>query len=168
MGDWIGEKFSGLFGGMFDKLPELLKAPLNGVLGLVNLLIDGINFMIRGINKIKIDMPDWDWLPNNVQGKSLGFDINEIKHIKYFADGGILTQPTTFGFMGNTQLVGGEAGAEAIIPLDKLPELFNKIQGKMQSKTGDTYNVNINPKNIREWNDIVRISQNQKQFGRAM
>lgn len=43
---------------------------------------------------------------------------------KYFADGGILTKATTFGFMGNTRLVGGEAGAEAIIPLDRLPQLM--------------------------------------------
>jgi len=156
-----------VFKSVFDSLVDIVKTPLNLILGLVNGLIDGINFIIKGINKIKIDIPDWDWLPDNIQGKSLGFNIDEIKHIKYFAEGGILTQATTFGFMGNTQLVGGEAGAEAIIPLDKLPDLMAKMQGKRQNKIGDTYNVSINVKDIKEFNDIVRMSQNQKQFGRA-
>lgn len=157
IGDWISDKFSGLFGDMFDKLPDLLKAPLNGVLGLINLLIDGINVMIRGINKISFDIPDWDWLPDNVQGKSLGFNIKEIKRIEYFADGGILTQPTTFGFIGNTQLVGGEAGAEAIIPLDKLPELMAKIQGNNKNITiNQTFN---SPKPLNRL-ETIRQSKN--------
>ena len=46
---------------------------------------------------------------------------------KEFAEGGILTKATTFGFMGNTQLVGGEAGTEAVIPLKKLPDLIKKM-----------------------------------------
>lgn len=155
MGDWIGEKFSGLFGGMFDKLPELLKAPLNGILFLVNGLIDGVNFLIGGLNKLSIDIPDW--VPE-IGGKSFGVDINKIEHIKYFAEGGILTQPTTFGFMGNTRLVGGEAGAEAIIPLDKLPDLMAKMQGN-NKKVEYTQNI-YSPKALSSY----EISRNTKRM----
>lgn len=39
--------------------------------------------------------------------------------IEWFAKGGIMTGPTMFGGSGNTAFVGGEAGAEAIIPLNE-------------------------------------------------
>ena len=40
--------------------------------------------------------------------------------VKWNAQGGILTQPTIFGRMGDTLLGGGEAGDEAIAPIDLL------------------------------------------------
>ena len=40
--------------------------------------------------------------------------------VKWNAQGGILTKPTIFGMNGNTFLGGGEAGEEAILPIDRL------------------------------------------------
>ncbi len=40
--------------------------------------------------------------------------------VKWNAEGAVLTKPTIFGRMGNTFLGGGEAGAEAIAPIDVL------------------------------------------------
>lgn len=40
--------------------------------------------------------------------------------IEWYAKGGILTNPTLFGFNGNRAMVGGEAGAEAVLPIDTL------------------------------------------------
>lgn len=40
--------------------------------------------------------------------------------IKWFAKGGILTRPTVFGMNGNSLMVGGEAGKEAVAPLSDL------------------------------------------------
>lgn len=40
--------------------------------------------------------------------------------VKWNAEGGILTKPTIFGMTGNTLLGGGEAGDEAIAPIDTL------------------------------------------------
>lgn len=40
--------------------------------------------------------------------------------ISYYAKGAILTRPTLFGINGNKGMVGGEAGDEAILPLDTL------------------------------------------------
>lgn len=39
--------------------------------------------------------------------------------IEWFAKGGIMNNPTAFGMNGNNLMVGGEAGAEAILPLNK-------------------------------------------------
>lgn len=54
------------------------------------------------------------------------FSINppSVPHfgISWYKEGGILTQPTIFGAAGNTLLAGGEAGAEAVVPLATLWE----------------------------------------------
>lgn len=48
------------------------------------------------------------------KGKLPSFDV------KWNAEGGILTKPAIFGMAGNTMLGGGEAGAEAIAPIETL------------------------------------------------
>lgn len=54
--------------------------------------------------------------------------------IKWNAEGGILTKPTIFGAIGNTLLGGGEAGHEAILPIDKLEGyVSNAVAKTMQA-----------------------------------
>lgn len=50
--------------------------------------------------------------------------------IAWYAKGGILTSPTIFGMNGNSLLGGGEAGAEAVIPLS---ELWKQMEEKMSA-----------------------------------
>lgn len=40
--------------------------------------------------------------------------------VEWYAKGGILNRPTLFGMNGSNAMVGGEAGAEAVLPLDLL------------------------------------------------
>lgn len=40
--------------------------------------------------------------------------------VQYYAKGAVLTRPTMFGINGSKQMVGGEAGDEAILPVDTL------------------------------------------------
>ncbi|WP_027633057.1 phage tail tape measure protein [Clostridium hydrogeniformans] len=44
--------------------------------------------------------------------------------IDWYAEGGILTKPTMFGMMNGRAQVGGEAGPEAVIPIEKLEEFI--------------------------------------------
>lgn len=63
------------------------------------------------------------------------FSINppSVPHfgISWYKDGGILTCPTIFGAAGNNLLAGGEAGAEAVVPLatlwDKLETMITSV-----------------------------------------
>lgn len=50
----------------------------------------------------------------------LGLDGVPKFSVEWNAKGGILTRPTIFGMSGNTLLGGGEAGHEAIAPIDTL------------------------------------------------
>ena len=47
--------------------------------------------------------------------------------VKWYANGGILTQPTIFGMSGGKFLGGGEAGAEAVLPLSNLEEMIVNV-----------------------------------------
>lgn len=63
---WEGVK--NIFKGIVDTLWSIIKFPLN-------LIIDGINALIGGLNKIKFDVPDWIPL---IGGKKFGFNIPKI------------------------------------------------------------------------------------------
>ncbi len=139
MGGWLGDKIKGFFTPIFEGIKTIAEAPLKGIQGLLNGLISGLNVLIKGANKISFDVPDW--VPV-MGGKKFGFNIPEIPKVQYFAEGGIMTKPTTFGFMNNRRLVGGEAGAEAILPLNKLPELIQKL-GLMPNQGAIHTQINI-------------------------
>lgn len=47
--------------------------------------------------------------------------------VDYYKTGGIMTNPTIFGLNGNSWMVGGEAGAEAILPLQEFYQKFSSI-----------------------------------------
>lgn len=74
---WEGIKkvFSGVgdfFSSVFGKIGDIIKAP-------INFIIDALNFMIDGLNKLSFDIPEWVPL---VGGKKFGFDIPNIKKLR--------------------------------------------------------------------------------------
>lgn len=105
--DFIGNVFAGnwsaawqnitdIFGNIFGMIGNIAKAPINGVVGAVNAVIDGIN-------SVGFTIPDW--VPV-VGGKA--FSIN-IPKIPMLAKGGF-----TDGVS-----IAGEAGTEAVISFDR-------------------------------------------------
>lgn len=94
---WKGAKQ--VFKGVWDNIKSMFK-------GAVNFIIDGINLLISGLNKIKFSIPSW--VPG-IGGRSFGINIPKIPKL---AEGGIVTGPTLAMI--------GEAGPEAVIPLDKM------------------------------------------------
>jgi len=99
--DDLKGKWDRIWNGMGDTV----KLVWDGIKGYINLWIDALNFLIRGANQIKIEMPDW--VPG-IGGK--GFQMN-IAEIPSLASGGIVRSPTL--------AMVGERGPEAIIPLSK-------------------------------------------------
>lgn len=95
-GNWSGawEAVKGIFVTIWDGIQAALKFP-------VNLIIDGLNLLIGGLNKIKL--PEWKIL-GSLAGK--GIDIPLIPH---FAKGGF-----TDGLS-----IAGEDGREAVISFDR-------------------------------------------------
>lgn len=62
--------------------------------------------------------------------------------VSWYKEGGILTQPTIFGAAGNRLLAGGEAGAEAVVPLatlwDKLETMIGNVFNNASSTGGSS------------------------------
>lgn len=94
---WNGIKQ--IFQSIFESLAMIAKAPINGIIDLLNGAIDKVNDFIGAINKIGVDLPDW------LGGGRLGFNIPEIPNIPKLARGGVLSS--------GTALV-GEAGPELL------------------------------------------------------
>lgn len=110
-GDWEGawEGIKNIFKGIWETFEGILKAPLNGMIGILNGLIDGINWVIRGINSIHVEIPSWVPL---VGGSSIGFNLAEIGKLAYLAKGGILSAGSAIvGEAGPELLTMGSQGA---------------------------------------------------------
>ena len=89
---------------MFDGLKTAIISPINWI-------IEALNTVISGLNKISIKIPNW--VPH-YGGKKWGFNIKKIPKIE-LATGGIISMPGKGIPVGNA--VGGERGAEGVIPL---------------------------------------------------
>ena len=88
---WEGVKK--IFKGIWDTFEGIVKAPINGIIGLINGLISGItsgiNGVINALNKLSFTIPDWvpEW-----GGKTFGLDISHISipKIPYLASGAVI------------------------------------------------------------------------------
>ena len=89
---------AGWFQGIWDGISS-------GFRGAINAIIKGMNWLIRGMNKIHFDIPDW--VPG-VGGKGFGIHIGEIPLL---AEGGVIDKATLAML--------GESGKEAVVPLEK-------------------------------------------------
>ena len=70
-------------------------------------------------------------------------------NIDWYANGGILTNPTIFGMQGGHFLGGGEAGAEAVLPLSNLQTMITEGMTEALGSGGDTViNVSIDNNNL--------------------
>ncbi|MBR3320484.1 MAG: phage tail tape measure protein, partial [Exiguobacterium sp.] len=65
-------------------------------------------------------------------------------NVDWYANGGILTSPTIFGMQNGRFLGGGEAGAEAVLPLSNLETMIAGAMTQALGNGGDTIiNVSI-------------------------
>lgn len=134
-GDWslAWDGIKNIFKGIWDSFVELAKAPLNLLIGTINTFIAGaegaINVLIRGLNHISIDVPDW--VPK-IGGKKYGVSLNDVSfsRIEYLAKGGVVNSPTLS--------VIGEAGREAVVPLENNTGWMDKLATYLSAKMDNT------------------------------
>jgi phage-related protein len=137
---WIKNKFGDLKGALktvrntFSDIKNAISDKINDAKDSVRKAIDKIKgFFPLKIGKIfsnlkipKISVSGGK-APYGIAGKGKlpSFDV------KWNAQGGVLNKPTIFGNIGNTMLGGGEAGKEAIAPIETLQTY---IRAAVQSK----------------------------------
>lgn len=148
--DFIGGAFSGdwerawqgvadIFGGIWSLMESLIKAPINGVIGLINALIqgvtDGINAVIGLLNSFQVDVPDW--VPG-IGGESFGFNLGTLTapQIPYLAKGGVAKANNPF-----LAVVGDNPTQDEIIsPYNTLVEAVREAVSGLGS-TGGAQNI---------------------------
>lgn len=113
------EGFRNFFTGMWDGFVGVVKGAVNGIIGFLNTLIKAINLVGDGLGFIS--------------GGALHFEIGKIP---YLAKGGVVDRPTLAMI--------GEAGKEAVMPLENntgwINELADKLASKMQPSQATTTN----------------------------
>ena len=101
----------------------------------------GINWLIRQINKIRFEMPDW--VPG-IGGKKFGINIPEIS-LPTFKHGGIIPEPTLLTSLRTMKpyAIAGEAGAERVSPMGvgQMMTIIQQIDGREISRTVMPYVV---------------------------
>lgn len=111
----------------WNNIKDAITTPINAAKKVVHDAIEAIKSKFKftwSLPKLK--------LPHiNISG-SFNLSPPSVPHfsIKWYKNGGIMTDPTVFGMAGNKLLAGGEAGAEAILPLkefyDRLGEMLDQ------------------------------------------
>lgn len=112
----------GAFRGIQSKMSGIWTGIWNTIKGFINKIIGGMNGMIRGMNKLSFKAPDW--VPG-LGGKSFGINIPNIPRL---AKGGIIDQPTV--------AMVGEAGKEAVMPLENNTGWITNLAGQIAGQMG--------------------------------
>ena len=157
-GDWsrawngIKEIFSGVFSG----LTAIAKAPLNAIIGLINGLISGVNWLIRKLNGIRITPPKWVTTLTGIG--SFGFNLSELSKIPYLANGGILSRGSAVVGEAGPELLTMAGGSAVVQPLTS-----NTTHNRSTYLGGMTVNVYAAPgQDVEEIADAVLERAQQK------
>ena len=155
-----------IFNAIWSTIKNTVNSIIGGIEHMANAVVNGVNTVIKALNNLKFKVPDW--VPE-LGGKEFGFDIPTLSQVSLprLAKGGIVD--------GATPLIAGEAGREAIVPLERntgwMDTIANKLGGMIVSSMeaffdnvdtgGDDYQkittiVQLNGKTLVEQEDQIR------------
>ena len=133
-GVWNGIKST--TSSVWNGIKNAILTPIEAAKSKVKGMVDSIKGFFGGL---KISLPKIKLPHFKISG---GFSIVPPKvpklSIDWYKDGGIMTRPTVFGASGNTLMAGGEAGAEAVLPLTMLWEKMESMLRRILSNESDT------------------------------
>lgn len=136
-----------IISGIFSGIQTTIQAKIGAARDAVGSAIDKIKgFFNFSISWPHIPMPHFSISPSGWKvGDLLQGSIPRL-NVSFYAQGGIMTAPTIFGMTGNTLHVGGEAGHEAILPLDRLQGFVDRAFAKHEVSNHNEVNVTVHAK----------------------
>ena len=107
---------------IWNSIKSAITGPINAAKSAVSSAMSAIKSAVNVHLKPKLTLPHI-----SVSGK-LSLNPPSVPKISvaWYRKGGIMTDPTVFGFSGSTAMVGGEAGPEGIIPLNPFYDYLDK------------------------------------------
>ena len=147
----IPSKIAGFFSGIGDRIADFFR----GIPNAIGAIFSGIKVPTLHISG---SLNPIDWVKNGKMPK-----------IDFYAKGGIMDGPTLFGFNGINPMIGGEAGREAVIPLNKetlgqIGDGIKKSTSGMNDESLVFNQYNYSPENI----DARTASKYAKRDGKDM
>ena len=143
---WTGIKNS--IGNAINGAKDLVSSAIGAIKGLFNFSVSWPHIPLPHFSVSGSANP-LDWLSKGVPSIS----------IDWYAKGGIMTKPTIFGANGNSLMVGGEAGNEAVLPLnDKTLGAIGRGIAQTMGDCPTNINITITGNVVREEADITRIA----------
>lgn len=124
---------------VWDSVCSKVKSAWDGIKAPFQSVVDWIGNLWQGI-KSKFKLPHFT-VSGSLNPLKWGEEGTPSIGVQWYAKGGIMTDPTVFGMNGANAMVGGEAGAEAILPLDgfykNLDDMLNDKLGSVIDKIGN-------------------------------
>lgn len=139
----LGNGFSNGVNWVLEKLNDLKER----VLSIADNLKSAFSFEWR-LPSLKLPHLQVHWDPvDNVLANFFGVTAFPRLSVSWFARGGILDGAQIFGRMGSTLLGGGEAGREAVLPLDRntdwMDQVAERVVAMLGFQSGGDVNVTI-------------------------
>lgn len=149
--DGIVEFIAGVFTGDWERAWNGIVSIFKGLVNLCIDIVEGfINGIISGLNFISIDVPEW--VPV-IGGEHFGFDIEPLSLPRWesggvlqkISVGGVLPRLATGGIVTASTLANiGEAGREAVLPLDANTEWMDILAERIGGSRRVPVNINLN------------------------
>jgi TP901 family phage tail tape measure protein len=106
--------------------------------------------ILAPFKNLHIPLPHFKFSTKQVNVAGLSFPVPNVK-IDWYKKGGIFTQPSIIGV--------GEAGAEAVVPIDKLSKIMADTLKQMNVQTTAGHAIVVQNMTVRDDQDIELISQ---------
>lgn len=118
---------------VWNGIKSAITTPIEAAKNKVKSVVDAIKGFFSGM---KLSLPKIKLPHFKVTGK-LSIAPPSVPHlsIDWYKDGGIMTKPTAFGMNGSSLMMGGEAGAEAILPLSGF---YKQLEAMIDSRLNMT------------------------------
>jgi phage-related protein len=135
-----GKVFSGIKDGILNGLKSVVNALIRGINRVISIPFNGINSALRSIKSVSIlGKKPFGWMPTI-----------STPQIPYLAKGGVVDQPTL--------AMMGEAGKEAVVPLEKNTEWINRVAGELAGHFGNS-GGSLTRRDLEEilWREVDRL-----------
>lgn len=123
---------------IWNRIKTAIVTPIEAARDAVKSIIDKIKGFFSGL---KLELPKIKLPHFSITGSfSLSPPSVPKLSIQWYKEGGIMTSPTIFGLNGSSLMAGGEAGAEAILPLKAFyDQLESILTSKLNTDTMEKY-----------------------------
>lgn len=163
-----------IFDGIKEGIASTFITVVNGLIGGINKVISvpftAINNALLGIKEIEIvGIKPFDWIESLETP-----ELPTLSEAEFYAKGGVMTKPTIFGYNPASQkaMVGGEAGAEAIAPIETLKAyIAEAVASQNSAMMTELSNIMMNHANILvaaiaqlEESGIIKLDDPYKMF----